>query len=201
VENETGRYEKMSEFAVFLDRDGTITEEVGYLTDSRRLRLLPGSAEAINLLNKYDIPAIVATNQAGVARGYFREEMVIECNEKLRNMLAILGAKVDAIYYCPHHPDGSNESYRKKCECRKPKPGMLLKAQKEFLIDLNKSYVIGDKESDLEFARSVGAHPILVETGYGYGEVHYNKENWKVEAEGIFSNIFKAVSYIIEKEF
>jgi len=152
-------------------------------------------------LNSYNIKAIVATNQAGVARGYFSEEIVIECNEKLRNMLAILGAKLDAIYYCPHHPDGSNESYRKKCECRKPKPGMLLKAQKEFSIDLYKSYVIGDKASDLEFARSVGAHPFLVETGYGYGEVHYNRKNWKLRQKEFFQTFIKPFVISLKRSF
>lgn len=188
-------------FGVFLDRDGTITEEAGYLTDSKRLKLIPGSAEAIALLNRFKIPAVVATNQAGVARGYFEEFMVKECNRKLKDMLRRLGAKLDAIYYCPHHPDVGIPPYRKNCDCRKPKPGMLLRAAKKFNLDLSKSYVIGDKATDLEVAAVVSARPILVKTGYGLGEILYGRAKWKIKPITVCENLFEAVSFIIDKEF
>jgi D-glycero-D-manno-heptose 1,7-bisphosphate phosphatase len=187
-------------FGVFLDRDGTVTEEIGYVNDANRLRLIPSSAEAISLLNRKGIPAILATNQAGVARGYFKEEMIGACHDRLEEMLAALGARLDAIFYCLHHPNVGEPPYRSDCNCRKPKPGMLLKAAEEFSLDLSRSYVIGDKASDLEVAEAVGAHPLLVKTGYGLGEIELYKGKWKVEPEGLFINLFEAVSYIIEKE-
>lgn len=187
-------------FGVFLDRDGTVTEEVGYLTDTSRLRLIPGSGEAIALLNEMKIPAILATNQAGVARGYFEESMVIKCNKKLEDMLKVFGAKLDALYYCPHHPEVGEKPYRIDCNCRKPKPGMLLKGAEEFNLDLSQSYVIGDKVSDLEVANKVNAKSILVKTGYGLGEVLYGKKRWKVKPLAICENFYEAVKYILKKE-
>jgi len=190
----------MADFAVFLDRDGTVTEEIGYVNDPRRLRLIPGSAEAIALLNARGIPAILATNQAGVARGYFKEAMIGSCHARLEEMLAALGARLDAIYYCPHHPSVGDPPFRQECDCRKPKPGMLLKAADKFGINLSRSYVIGDKASDLEVAKVVGAHPLLVRTGYGEGEIALFEGRWKVKPDKIFLNLFEAVSYIVEKE-
>jgi D-glycero-D-manno-heptose 1,7-bisphosphate phosphatase len=187
-------------FAVFLDRDGTVTEEIGYVTDPKRLRLIPSSAEAISLLNSRQIPVILATNQAGVARGYFREEMIGKCHERLEEMLGSLGARLDAIYYCPHHPSVGEPPYRLDCNCRKPKPGMFLKAAEQFRIELSSSYMIGDKASDLEAAKVAGAHPLLVRTGYGTGEISLYAGQWKVAPEAIFENLFEAASYIIEKE-
>lgn len=190
----------MADFGVFLDRDGTVTEEIGYVNDPARLRLIPGSAEAIALLNSKKIPAILATNQAGVARGYFREDMIGKCHDRLTEMLESLGARLDAIYYCPHHPSVGEPPYRQECDCRKPRPGMLLKAAERFGIDLSRSFVIGDKASDLEVAKVVGAHPFLVRTGYGEGEIGFWDGRWKVGPEGIFLNLLDAVKYIIEKE-
>lgn len=188
-------------FGVFLDRDGTITEEVGYLTDTSRLKLIPGAGEAIALLNEFGVPTILTTNQAGVARGYFKESMVIECNRKLEKMLAVFGGKLDALYYCPHHPEVGKKPYRVDCNCRKPKPGMLLKGEEEFNLNLSKSYVIGDKASDLEVADRVKAKSILVKTGYGLGEVLYGKKKWKVKPLVVCENLYEAVKYILEKEF
>lgn len=190
----------MADFGVFLDRDGTVTEEIGYVNDPRRLRLIPGSAEAIALLNSKKIPVILATNQAGVARGYFKEEMIGRCHGRLTEMLASLGARLDAIYYCPHHPAAGEAPYRTDCDCRKPKPGMLLKAAERFGLDLSRSYVIGDKASDLEVAEAAGAHPILVRTGYGEGEIELYGGKWDVKPEGIFLNLLEAVNHIVEKE-
>ena len=142
--------------AVFMDRDGTITEEMGYLKEPKKLRLTPRSGEAIKLLNKREILVIVVSNQSGVARGYFTEKTVRETHKRLEELLAAKGAHLDGIYYCPHHPEFGSSNYRKNCSCRKPRPGMLLKAAKKFNLDLKKCYVIGDKVEDIELAKNVG---------------------------------------------
>lgn len=189
----------MNNIAVFIDRDGTITEEVGYLTDCDRLRLIPGSAEAITRLNKANIKAIVVTNQAGVARGYFDEEMVIECNKKLVYMLNKLGAKVDEIYYCPHHPSSNDKKYGIECDCRKPKTGLLLKAKEKFKLNLEECYVIGDKSSDIELAKNANCYGILVKSGYG-SYLAKNKELLKIKPLKICENLFEAVDFILKRE-
>ena len=146
--------------AVFLDRDGTINEEVHYLDDPDRLNLIPGAAEAIRLLNEADILTIVVSNQAGVGRGYFSATTVEAIHEQLAKQLFGHGAHVDAIYYCVHHP---NEG----CDCRKPKTGMLKQAAREHSIDTHLSFAVGDKVSDLEAGRQVGCQTVLVLTGHG----------------------------------
>jgi D-glycero-D-manno-heptose 1,7-bisphosphate phosphatase len=146
--------------AVFLDRDGTINEEVHYLDDPDRLYLIPGAAEAIRLLNEADILTIVVSNQAGVGRGYFSATTVEAIHEQLAKQLFWHGAHVDATYYCVHHP---NEG----CDCRKPKTGMLKQAAREHSIDTHLSFMVGDKVSDLEAGRQVGCQTVLVLTGHG----------------------------------
>src|SRR5262245_51211482 len=129
---------------VFLDRDGTVCEEVGYVNHVSRCRLLPRSAEAIRLLNEAGLPVVVVTNQAGVARGYFQEEMILAVHDRLRALLAEQGARLAGIYYCPHHPSAGEPPYRTECGCRKPKPGMLYRASREIGIDLARSFLVGD---------------------------------------------------------
>jgi D-glycero-D-manno-heptose 1,7-bisphosphate phosphatase len=146
--------------AVFLDRDGTINEEVHYLDDPDRFYLIPGAAQAIRLLNEADILTIVVSNQAGVGRGYFSATTVEAIHEQLANQLFGHGAHIDAIYYCVHHP---NEG----CDCRKPKTGMLKQAAREHSIDTYLSFMVGDKMSDLEAGRQVGCQTVLVLTGHG----------------------------------
>src|SRR3972149_3069433 len=160
--------------AIFFDRDGTVTEEVGYVNDPNRLTLLPRAAKAIKLVNNSPFKAILTTNQAGVARGYFPESMVIRVNKWLETLLLIEGAFLDRIYYCPHHPREGEKPYRNKCRCRKPLPGMLIKASRDFNLDLSECYVIGDKLSDVEFAKNVGSKAIIVKSGYGAGELKLN---------------------------
>lgn len=153
--------------AVFLDRDGTINEEVGYLDHIDKLRLIPGAAEAIRLLNDSGFKVVVVTNQSGVARGLFTETFVVEVHRALAELLESRGARIDRFDYCPHHPTEGTGRYRQACPCRKPEPGMLLKAAATLDIDLGRSYVVGDTPRDLEAARRVGAQGILVRTGYG----------------------------------
>jgi D-glycero-D-manno-heptose 1,7-bisphosphate phosphatase len=153
--------------AVFLDRDGTIIEEVYYLACPSQVRLLPGAAEAIRDLNHAGFMVIVVTNQAGVARGYFPESRVAEVHSYLAARLADAGAKVDAFYYCPHHERDGIGGYRIACDCRKPRPGMLLRAAREHQLDLAESWMIGDKPSDVSAGSAAGCRSILVRTGYG----------------------------------
>ena len=135
--------------AVFIDRDGTIAKDVPYCSRPEDFELLPGAAEGIKLLNEHGFKVVVITNQSGIARGYFTEEMLARIHGKMQKELAKHGAHVDAIYYCPHHPDDN-------CECRKPKPKMVLQAALHLDIDLSQSYVIGDTEMDVELARQAG---------------------------------------------
>jgi D-glycero-D-manno-heptose 1,7-bisphosphate phosphatase len=148
--------------AVFLDRDGVVVEDVGYLRSPDQLRLLPGAAEAIRRLREAGYLAIVVTNQSGVARGYFGEEDVRRAHAALEEMLRAAGTKLDAIYYCPHHPTEGEPPYRVACSCRKPEPGMLLQAAADLGIDLKASALIGDKPSDVEAAHRAGCRAALV---------------------------------------
>jgi D-glycero-D-manno-heptose 1,7-bisphosphate phosphatase len=153
--------------AVFLDRDGTLIEEVNYLASPEQVRLIPGAVEAVRKLNDAGLLVIVVTNQAGVARGYFPESRVSEVHERLSLLLGAHGAKIDAYYHCPHHPTEGVGKYRVACECRKPKPGLLLAAASEWGIDLTRSWMIGDKQCDAEAGASAGCRTLLVRTGHG----------------------------------
>ncbi len=153
--------------AVFMDRDGTINEEVGYLSRINQLAFIPEAPEAIRLINASGLLAVVITNQSGIARGYFDESFVESVHTRMNALLAKAGAQIDRFYYCPHHPTEGEAPYQKACDCRKPAPGLLRQAADDLDIDLSRSYLIGDTAKDLEAARSVGAKGILVRTGYG----------------------------------
>ena len=153
--------------AVFLDRDGTINEEVGYLDRMEKLQLIPGAAEAIRLINASGMKTVVVTNQSGVARGIFTESFVAETHARLGEMLRAEGASLDGIYYCPHHPTEGRGDYLRVCECRKPAPGLLLRAAAELHLDPARSYMVGDTLKDIEAGGRAGAQGILVRTGYG----------------------------------
>lgn len=187
-------------WGVFLDRDGTVTEEIGYTNHPGRLRLLPGAAEAIAALNRTGVPAVLATNQAGVARGYFTEEVLFKTLERLGELLDPLGARLDAVYYCPHHPSSAIEAYRLACDCRKPRTGMLLQAREELGLDLARSYVVGDKYGDVTFAKAAGARGILVLTGYGLGELTYQRTSWPSEPDHVAPDLPGAVGWILKRE-
>jgi D-glycero-D-manno-heptose 1,7-bisphosphate phosphatase len=146
-----------------MDRDGTVSEEIGYMYHAGLFKPFPWAGPAVQKVNESGMRAFLVTNQSGVGRGYFDETVVAAVHEILRAELARHGAKLDAIYTCIHDPQAG-------CSCRKPNPGMLLQAQREFDIDLEKSFVIGDKQIDVETAHRVGAKAILVLTGYGREE-------------------------------
>lgn len=151
--------------AIFLDRDGTLNEETGYLYKKTEWRWLPGAREAIAMLNRADYLVVVVTNQAGIARGLYRAEDVLELHCWVNTQLAEVEAKIDGFYFCPHHPE-----FTGVCSCRKPKPGMLLQAAQELGIDLKNSWMVGDKLSDFEAGVAAGCKSILVHTGYGKAE-------------------------------
>src|SRR6266508_6025450 len=140
----------MKQRAVFIDRDGTLSEEVGYINHPSRFSLFPYAASAIRHLNENGWLAIVITNQAGVARGYFSEDMIQTVHERMELELESNGAKLGAIYYCAHHPSVGEPPYRLDCDCRKPKPGLISRAAEDFDIDLQASWMVGDRYSDIE---------------------------------------------------
>jgi len=155
--------------AVFLDRDGTLVEEVPYLHDPAELALLPGVAAALATLGAAGYALVVATNQAGLARGYYDEAAVARVHRRLRALLAAGGARLDAVVYCPHHPDGTVAAYAGACRCRKPGPGMLAAAAERLGLDLRASYLIGNHPSDVGAALAAGATPLFVTTGRAAG--------------------------------
>ena len=157
--------------AVFLDRDGTICEEVGYLDSPAKIRLIPGAGAAIRLLNQRGLKAVMVTNQSGVARGFFSERRLGEIHRELCRMLHAEGGSLDGIYYCPHHPTEGRGRYLRSCDCRKPAPGLLLRAAADLGLDLGRSYCVGDRLADLECGQPAGTKGVLVLTGYGKKEV------------------------------
>ena len=178
--------------AVFLDRDGTIAEEVGYLNHVSRFHLLPGVAAAIRTLNEAELPVIVVTNQSGVGRGYFPESVVKEVHHRMREALLAEGAQLDGVYYCPHvSADG--------CECRKPKTGMFEQAVRELRLDLKRSFVVGDRYGDIEAAHRAGARSVLVRTGYGEGELAWHAKKWSKQPEFVAENLEAAARWILKE--
>jgi D-glycero-D-manno-heptose 1,7-bisphosphate phosphatase len=184
--------------AIFIDRDGTISEEAGYINHPARFRVFPYSAAAIKLLNDTGWLAILVTNQAGVARGYFTEEMIHTVHNQLEIDLQKDGARLDAIFYCVHHPSVGEPPYRCDCDCRKPKPGLIVRAAKELDIDLSQSWMIGDRYSDIELARNAGTNSAFVLSGYGRGEWEHQRSAWKHEPDIVAEDLLKAVQTIVE---
>lgn len=146
--------------AAFLDRDGTLIEDVDYLTSVSQVRFLPGAAEAVRLLNAADVPAIVVTNQAGVARGFLSEETLLAIHEEILARLARAGAHLAAIYYCPHHPEAGAPPYRRVCDCRKPQPGLILRAARDLGLDVSRSMMVGDASRDVAAGLAAGCGAI-----------------------------------------
>jgi D-glycero-D-manno-heptose 1,7-bisphosphate phosphatase len=185
--------------AVFMDRDGTISEEVGYVNHPARYRVFPYAGEAVRLLNEAGWLAILVTNQAGVARGYFTEDLIGAVHGVLEEGLRRDGARLDAIYYCAHHPSVGEPPYRYDCDCRKPRPGLILRAARDFRIDLDRSWMIGDRYSDVELARRAGVRAAFVLSGYGRGEWEYQRQTWKSEPDLIAENLLEAVQAILKE--
>ena len=160
-----------SDIAVFLDRDGTVNVEENYISSPDQLQLIPRTGTAIRELNNLGTRVFIITNQSGVARGYFSEAAVHDIHEALRALLKKEDAFVDDFFYCPHLPCAEVERYNIVCDCRKPKPGMLLQAQHQYTVDLRRSFVVGDRCIDIAAGKAVGAGTVMVSTGYGTQEI------------------------------
>ena len=171
----------MPQKAVFLDRDGTLVEEAGYLDRLERLVFFPYSVDAVRLLNRAGFAVVIVTNQAGIARGIFKETFVAEAHRHITARLAAGGARIDAFYYCPHHPEAVVEAYRQSCDCRKPQSGLFTRA--------------ADRWHDIEAGQRVGARGVLVRTGYGKTEE--TSPNAHVTPSAIVGNVMEAVSWIL----
>ena len=183
------------EAAVFLDRDGTIIEEVGYLDRPERVELYPFSADSIRALNRAGLRIVMVTNQSGVARGFFSEAVVHAVHDHIERLLAEAGAHIDAYYYCPHHPDGKVAEYARACDCRKPARGLVDRAVRELGIDPGRSFAVGDRWLDVALARAVGAAGVLVRTGYGLTEEQRPVKGLAPDA--VVDNLAAAASWIL----
>jgi D-glycero-D-manno-heptose 1,7-bisphosphate phosphatase len=188
----------MGEPAVFVDRDGTLIEEVGYLDRVERLDLYPWTIDAVRALNRAGLRIVLVSNQSGVARGFFTEAVVEQVHRQLALLLDAGGAHIDAYYYCPHHPDGKVPGYALACDCRKPQRGLVDRAVREMGIDPRRSYVVGDRWLDVALARAVGAKGVLVRTGYGATEETRPPDG--LTADAIADNLIGAASWVLNDE-
>ena len=186
--------------AVFIDRDGTINEQMGYINHISRFVILEGTAEAISILNRNQFLAIIISNQSGVARGYFPIELVNEVHEHMIDMLKKEKAFIDGIYYCPHYAGGSVKEYSISCDCRKPDTGMVRMACEDLPIDMSRSYVIGDRLSDIELSQRARLKGILVKTGYGLGDLEYLAPYSPFQPVHVAEDLLHAVRWIIEND-
>jgi D-glycero-D-manno-heptose 1,7-bisphosphate phosphatase len=178
--------------AVFLDRDGTICEEMGYLNHVSRLHIFPFAGKAIARLNQAGLPVIVVTNQSGISRGIFPESLVTQIHARISQELSAAGARVDGYYYCTH-------TQQEDCGCRKPLPGLLEQAAREHSLRLDRSFVVGDRYADVELAHGVGGRGVLVLTGYGRGEYEWHQQKWPRQPDSVVEDLSKAVDAILEE--
>jgi len=181
--------------AVFLDRDGTINEDVGYLTDLAELRIYPFAPDAIRLLRRAGFAIVVVTNQGGIARGVLTETLVAETHRRIGERLAAAGAAVDAWYHCPHHPASVVPGLFTPCECRKPGTAMPRAAESRLGLDLARSWVIGDHWRDVQMGHGIGAGAVLVRTGHGRDQERVRPADQRVEA--ICDNLMAAVAFVL----
>jgi len=180
--------------AVFLDRDGVITQEPPHFAHRLdQLKIIPRSTEAIRLLNENKFSVVIVSNQSGIARGYYGEEDMVRFNNAMNELLNKNDAYIDALYYCPHHPEAKIERYRVNCDCRKPRPGMLIRAGNELIIDLKQSFVVGDRWSDIEAGKKVECKTILVKTGYDSQNLRSNE----ITCDYIADDLYDAVEHIL----
>jgi D-glycero-D-manno-heptose 1,7-bisphosphate phosphatase len=187
----------MKKPALFIDRDGTINEQMGYINHMSRFVIFPGVSEAVRLLNENHFLAIVVSNQSGVARGYHPIGLVHELHAYLQGFLKKQGAAIDGIFFCPHHSRGTVPEYTRTCHCRKPETGLIDQACESFDIDLANSYVVGDRHTDMEMAHRAGVSGILVKTGYGLGEIDYVLPHQSTQPAYIAEDLLEAVQWIL----
>ena len=185
----------MSQKAVFLDRDGTMIEDVGYLDRLERLKLFPYTIDAVRLLNRAGYKVVVVTSQNGVAQGVLTEEFLGQAHAHVSRVCEAAGATIDGYYYCPHSTHAAVERYRTDCDCRKPKPGMILAAARDHSLDLANSFVVGDRWRDIEMGIAAGTKAVLVETGYGRTEAGRRPAN--VPEVPVVGTLIEAASWIL----
>ncbi|MDP3183429.1 MAG: HAD family hydrolase [Desulfobaccales bacterium] len=181
----------MSKVTVFLDRDGTINEQMGYINHLSRFVLLPQTIPAIRRLNQAGLKVVVISNQSGAARGYFPVSLVAEVHAHMKNLLTAGGAHLDGIYACLHGPDEG-------CACRKPEPGLIHQAARDLDLDLKRSYLVGDRLLDVQTAARAGVKGILVLTGYGRGEYEFIKAKAPAQPVYVATDLLDAAAWIIK---
>ena len=192
----------MSRPAVFLDRDGTLIEERGYLQRLQHLSIFPWTGDAVRLLNRAGYAVVVISNQSGIARGLFDETFVQEVHREIDRRIA--PATIDAYFYCPHLTDAPVAQYQAACDCRKPKPGLVVRACRELDLDPSRSFMVGDRLLDVECGRAAGVQPILVRTGHGAHEEERlsapaspSAATALVPPDAILNNLMEAVGWIL----
>ncbi len=189
----------MKNSAIFIDRDGTLNEEVGFITDPAQFRLYDFTAEAVRLINDAGRMAIVTTNQSGIARGLYTEEFLLHLHTQMHSTLRQRGARLDAVYYCPHHPEIGDPPYRLVCNCRKPKPGLIERAARDFGLDLKECIVIGDRYSDIEMGHRGEARGVMVMTGNGQNEYRTQRSQWLRQPDYVAENLLEAVRWVLSE--
>jgi D-glycero-D-manno-heptose 1,7-bisphosphate phosphatase len=187
----------VSRRAAFIDRDGTLIEEAGYLSSLDRLEFFPYSIDAVRQLNRAGFAIVVITNQAGIARGIVTEGFVATAHRHISERLERGGARVDGYYHCPHHPEGTVERFRISCECRKPQPGLIRRAAADLDIDVARSFTIGDRWNDVQAGRAAGTATVLVRSGYGAAEEREPKP--EVQADAVVDNLAAATAWILTR--
>ena len=183
--------------AVFVDRDGTINEQMGYINHVSRFKIIPGVPQAIRMLNRQGFLVLVVSNQSGVARGYYPMDLVETIHHLMVTRIKEKKAVIDGVFFCPHHPAGSVPEFSRECECRKPKTGLIEQACKSFDIDLTRSFVVGDTCTDIELAHRAGLKGVLVKTGYGLGEIEYILPRKTAKPSHIAEDLLDAVRWIM----
>ncbi len=189
----------MKRKAVFLDRDGTLNKDVGYPNSFDAIEVYPYSYEAVRKINRSGFLAVVVTNQSGIGRGLIEEKNLIEIHLKMRELFDTNNAQLDAFYYCPHYINSQDPGYRKDCVCRKPNPGMALKAAEDLSIQLKGSYMVGDKVEDIEFGLNFDAVPVLLLTGHGQKALRKLEEKG-IQPAHVAKDLKEAVDWILKKE-
>ncbi len=194
-----GNLFEMKKRAVFLDRDGTINRDVGYPDSYNLIELYPESFEAVRKINQAGLLAVVITNQSGVGRGLIKEENLQEIHERMAREFSYHHSRLDAFYYCPHYIFAADPKYRADCSCRKPLPGLALRAARDLNINTAGSYMVGDKVEDILLSLNIKARPVLVLTGYGQRSLEVIKKE-KLGPVHIAQNLLEAILWILEQE-
>jgi D-glycero-D-manno-heptose 1,7-bisphosphate phosphatase len=184
--------------AVFLDRDGTLIEERGYLDRLDLLELFPWTTDAVRLLSRAGFATVVITNQAAIGRGIIDERFLMDVHAEMDKRMARGHAHIDRYYFCPHHPDAEIEQYRQVCRCRKPGPGMIEQACRELDVDRKRSIMIGDRWIDVGCGRAAGVRSVMVRTGHGGHDADNPVEG--VQADAILNNLMEAVGWILRAD-